>query len=73
MRPGTNPIYGYILSGMGILVLSVACLNYVLLYVARFNSRTKELGIRQILARTAGNSDTSYWSNVLDTAFWPAS
>ena len=48
MRPGTNPIYGYILSGMGILVLSVACLNYVLLYVARFNSRTKELGIRQI-------------------------
>ena len=48
VRPGTNPIYGYILSGMGILVLSVACLNYVLLYVARFNSRTKELGIRQI-------------------------
>ena len=48
VRPGTNPIYGYILSGMGVLVLSVACLNYVLLYVARFNSRTKELGIRQI-------------------------
>ena len=48
VRPGTNPIYGYILSGMGILVLSVACLNYVLLYIARFNSRTKELGIRQI-------------------------
>ena len=48
VRPGTNPIYGYILSGMGILVLSVACLNYVLLYVARFNSRTKELSIRQI-------------------------
>ena len=48
LRPGTNPIYGYILGGMGVLVLSVACLNYVLLYVARFNSRTKELGIRQI-------------------------
>ena len=48
VRPGTNPIYGYILSGMGVLVLSVACLNYVLLYVARFNSRTKELSIRQI-------------------------
>ena len=48
VRPGTNPIYGYILAGMGVLILSVACLNYVLLYVARFNSRTKELGIRQI-------------------------
>ena len=44
----TNPLYGYILGGISILILSVACLNYVLLYVARFNSRTKELGIRQI-------------------------
>ena len=48
VRPGTNPIYGYILAGMSLLVLSVACLNYVLLYVARFNSRTKELSVRQI-------------------------
>ncbi len=44
----TNPLYGYILAGISILVLFIACLNYVLLYVARFNSRTKELGIRQI-------------------------
>ena len=44
----TNPLYGYILGGISILVLFIACLNYVLLYVARFNSRTKELGIRQI-------------------------
>ncbi len=48
VRPGTNPIYGYILAGMSVLILSVACLNYVLLYVARFNSRTKELSVRQI-------------------------
>ena len=48
VRPGTNPLYGYILGGMSVLILSVACLNYVLLYVARFNSRTKELGVRQI-------------------------
>ena len=44
----TNPLYGYILGGISILVLSVACLNYMLLYVARFNSRTKELSIRQV-------------------------
>ncbi len=48
MRPRTNPLYGYILSGMGVLVLFVACLNYVLLYVGRFNSRAKELSIRQV-------------------------
>ena len=44
----TNPLYGYILGGISVMVLFIACLNYVLLYVARFNSRTKELGIRQI-------------------------
>ncbi len=44
----TNPLYGYILGGISVLILSVACLNYVLLYVARFNSRTKELSIRQV-------------------------
>ena len=44
----TNPLYGYILGGMSILVLSVACLNYVLLYVGRFNSRAKELSLRQV-------------------------
>ena len=48
LRPSANPLYGYILGGISVLVLFVACLNYVLLYVARFNSRTKELGIRQI-------------------------
>ena len=44
----TNPLYGYILMGISILILSVACLNYVLLYVGRFSSRAKELSIRQI-------------------------
>ncbi len=44
----TNPLYGYILGGISILVLSVACLNYVLLYVGRFNSRAKELSLRQV-------------------------
>ena len=48
VRRSTNPLYGYILGGMSVLVLSVACLNYVLLYVGRFNSRAKELSIRQI-------------------------
>jgi len=48
VRRSTNPLYGYILGGTSVLVLSVACLNYVLLYVARFNSRAKELSLRQV-------------------------
>ena len=48
LRRTTNPLYRYILVGISILILSVACLNYVLLYVGRFNSRAKELSIRQV-------------------------
>ena len=48
LRPRTDPVYRYILGGISVLVLSVAYLNYVLLYVARFNSRVKELSVRQI-------------------------
>ncbi len=44
----TNPLYGYILGGISGLVLFIACLNYVLLYVGRFNSRAKELSLRQV-------------------------
>ncbi len=49
LRPTTNPLYGYVLGGLSVLVLSASCLNYVLLYVARFNLRAKEFGLRQVL------------------------
>ncbi len=65
VRRSTNPLYGYILGGMSVLVLSVACLNYVLLYVGRFNSRAKELNIRQIF----GANRWHLWYQILVECF----
>lgn len=44
-----NPVYLYIYSTLGILLLIIAIINYVNLSIADFNSRSKETGVRRIL------------------------
>lgn len=44
-----NPIYSYILSGIALFVLLIACINFVNLTVARSVKRSKEIGIRKVI------------------------
>ncbi|WP_149240056.1 ABC transporter permease [Dyadobacter sp. 32] len=46
---GSNPIYSYILSGIAIFILLIACINFVNLTVARSLKRGKEIGIRKVV------------------------
>jgi putative ABC transport system permease protein len=45
----SNPVYSYILSGIAILILLIACINFVNLTVARSLKRAKEIGIRKVI------------------------
>jgi putative ABC transport system permease protein len=45
----SNPIYTYILTGIALFILIIACVNFVNLTVARSLKRAKEIGIRKVI------------------------
>jgi putative ABC transport system permease protein len=49
LAPVSDPRYSFILSGIALLILFVACINFVTLSVGRSMKRAKEVGIRKVV------------------------
>jgi putative ABC transport system permease protein len=45
----SDPIYSYILMAIAVLILGVACINFMTLSVGRAATRTREVGVRKVL------------------------
>jgi putative ABC transport system permease protein len=49
LTDASNPMFSYILSGIALFILLIACINFVNLTVARSVKRAKEIGIRKVI------------------------
>jgi putative ABC transport system permease protein len=57
----SNPLYSYILGGIAILILLIACINYVMLALARSSGRVLEVGIRKASGARSRQIATQFW------------
>jgi putative ABC transport system permease protein len=60
-----NPLYSYILVGIGLLVLGIACINFMTLSVGRSTERAKEVGVRKALGAHRGQLARQFWGEAL--------
>jgi putative ABC transport system permease protein len=52
----------YLLAGIGLLILLIACINFTNLSIGRASTRTVEIGMRKILGAQRKNLTRQFWS-----------
>lgn len=56
----SDPIYSYILAGLGLLVLFIGCINFLTLALGRSTTRAKEVGIRKVIGANKSHLAKQY-------------
>lgn len=61
LAPASNPTYSYILAGIALSVLLIACVNFINLSVARSTSRAQEIGVRKVVGALRTQLMQQFW------------
>ena len=65
IEPISNPKYSYILLTIGILILLVACINFITLSVGRSATRALEVGVRKVLGAERKQLVRQFWGEAV--------
>ena len=65
IEPTSNPKYSYILLTIGILILLVACINFITLSVCRSATRAMEVGVRKVLGAERQQLIRQFWGEAV--------
>lgn len=56
-----NPLYSWILAGIGFMILLIACINFMTLSVGQSSKRAREVGVRKVLGAERGQLMKQYF------------
>jgi len=65
IQPVSSPKYSYILGTIGILILLVACINFITLSVGRSTTRALEVGVRKAMGAERTQLIRQFWGEAL--------
>jgi putative ABC transport system permease protein len=68
-QPVSNPKYSTILATIGLLVLLIACINFVTLSIGRSTTRSLEVGVRKVLGAERQQLVKQFWGEALLLTF----
>lgn len=57
----SDPMYSYILSGIAIAILLIACINFITLSIGRSSRRSKEVGMRKVVGAFRHQLMFQFW------------
>lgn len=61
IEPTSNPKYSYVLATIGIMILLVACINFITLSIGRSTTRAMEVGVRKVLGAERQQLIRQFW------------
>jgi len=67
--PVSDSRYPYILAGVALLILALACINFTTLAIGRSVSRAKEVGVRKATGAKRSQLMAQFWSEAVVTTF----